>query len=228
MADKIATINDIDSHIYQPDSVGRNRCVTPELLYYNVLQGETYNINGSYSNNQLVPLSKISFGEDKGFTVVIGVVKSSSIIVPTYVTMDFNKEGYGYTYNSEADKSHLIRSDRVLDDYAISQDFDGHINITLPKVKSTSDAVRFWLEIQADDGWNLIDHNSDIDISSGESEFNISEYATNPEEPTGTPVQILFSQSTQTQIKGVVSVIANLSSWNARAQFQITITSVEV
>lgn len=66
MADKIATINDIVDHIYEPDRLGRNRCVTPTILHDYVLQGETYSIEGSYANNRLVPLSKISFSAASG------------------------------------------------------------------------------------------------------------------------------------------------------------------
>lgn len=66
MADKIATIDDIVDHIYEPDRLGRNRCVTPTILHDYVLQGETYSIEGSYADNRLVPLSKISFSAASG------------------------------------------------------------------------------------------------------------------------------------------------------------------
>lgn len=66
MADKIATIDDIVDHIYEPDRLGRNRCVTPTILHDYVLQGETYSIKGSYADNRLVPLSKISFSAASG------------------------------------------------------------------------------------------------------------------------------------------------------------------
>ena len=70
MADKIATIEDIVDHIYEPDRVGRNRCVTPALLYEHVLQDETYSIEGSYANNRLVPLSKISFDSESNLAQI--------------------------------------------------------------------------------------------------------------------------------------------------------------
>ena len=70
MADKIATIDDIASHIHKPDTVGRNRCVTPTILHDYVLQGETYSIEGSYANNRLVPLSKISFDSESNLAQI--------------------------------------------------------------------------------------------------------------------------------------------------------------
>ena len=225
MADKIATIEDIVDHIYEPDRVGRNRCVTPALLYEHVLQGETYSIEGSYADNRLVPLSKISFGADKGFTVVLGVRSSSNIFVPCYVSMDFNGSGYGHTYTGDSDKNYKIKSERVLDSYAQTQEFDGHIDIQLNRAFSSTDAIDFWLEIQDDDGWNLIGTNSTITINSGEDDFSITKYVAEPENPIGSPIQIRFSQSTVSGATGNITMFVSLST-GARVQFGISLSSM--
>lgn len=78
MANKIATIDDIATHIYQPDVVGRNRCVTPAVLSKYVNQGEIYSVNGNYASNRLVPLNNITF-YTPGVYLSIGIWDSSNI-----------------------------------------------------------------------------------------------------------------------------------------------------
>lgn len=149
MADEIATIDDIASHIYQPDTVGRKRCVTPELLYYNVLQGETYHINGSYSNNQLVPLSKISFssagdGTDSVWRIKIG---HSSNIPPEGLRVQGSIGGHAF------DKTLYNKTESVeikFDDYQL----EFYSNVSYIKIARPSVGTNIEIYFRAKDDYN--------------------------------------------------------------------------
>lgn len=153
MADKIATIDDIASHIYGPDTVGRNRCVTPTILYENVLQGETYSIEGSYANNRLVPLSKISFSAASSATWTIRLEQNTNI---PKNGLRINGSIAGHSF----DKTLLTKSDRVtinFDDY--SNDFYEHssyIRIARPS-DGTASAIQIDSFITNDYGVGFLD-----------------------------------------------------------------------
>lgn len=141
MADKIATIDDIASHIYQPDTVGRNRCVTPTILYEHVLQEETYSIEGSYANNRLVPLSKISFSAKSSATWTIKLWPNGSM---PEGGLRINGSIAGHSF----DKTFLTTSDKVtirFDNY--SEDFHEHSSYI--RIARPSDGTRVRIQIDS-------------------------------------------------------------------------------
>lgn len=141
MADKIATIDDIASHIYEPDTVGRNRCVTPTILHNNVLQNETYSIEGSYADNRLVPLSKISFSAASSATWTIRITQNSNI---PENGLRINGSIAGHSF----DKTLLTKSDRVtihFDDY--SNDFHEHSSYI--RIERPSDGTGSGIQIDS-------------------------------------------------------------------------------
>lgn len=148
MADKIATIDDIASHIYKPDTVGRKRCVTSELLYYNVLQGETYHINGSYSNNQLVPLSKISFSSGDGTDSVWRIMIGRSADIPSEGLRVQGSIG-GHAF----DKTLYNKTESVeikFDDYSL----DFYSNVSYIKIARTNVGSSIEIYFSAKDDYN--------------------------------------------------------------------------
>lgn len=141
MADKIATIEDIVDHIYEPDRVGRNRCVTPTLLYEHVLQNETYSIEGSYANNRLVPLSKISFSAKSSATWTIKLWPNGSM---PEGGLRINGSIAGHSF----DKTFLTTSDKVtirFDNY--SEDFREHSSYI--RIARPSDGTRVRIQIDS-------------------------------------------------------------------------------
>lgn len=141
MADKIATIDDVASHIYEPHRLGRNRCVTPTILHDYVLQGETYSIEGSYADNRLVPLSKISFSAESSATWTIKLWPNGSV---PKGGLRINGSIAGHSF----DKTFLTTSDEVtirFDNY--SEDFykySSYIRIARP-----SDGTRARIQIDS-------------------------------------------------------------------------------
>ena len=110
MANKIATIDDIATHIYQPDIVGRNRCVTPALLSKYVNQGEIYSVSGNYANNRLVPLNNITFSPS-GVYLSIVIQYYSSISAGQYTTIKATGTGVNVTkqISSNSDSGIVIK-----------------------------------------------------------------------------------------------------------------------
>lgn len=232
MADRIATYGDIWAHVYGGSGLRQDQCVSLRGLGYWLNQGELGFVNGvnitagtqtGYALNQLVPLSKITFDVDSGFRIAIGVVNGSRITYPAYVSVQFNGQGYGETFTS-ANPSTKLFTNRVLDSAVQSPTFDGSVAIGLNTALSSSNAVDFYLDIlDDDDGLLLDDNDSDIRINSGEDEYNIRIQRLTSE-PSGTPLRLLFSQTTTTDATGAV-VIQTANKSGLHMQLGISLSS---
>lgn len=107
MANKIATIDDIATHIWKPDTVGRNRCVTPTILHNQMLQSEIYSIKGSYANNRLVPLNNITF-YTPGVYLSICIFYSSNISAGQYTTINATGAGLNVTKQINSNSGNVV------------------------------------------------------------------------------------------------------------------------
>lgn len=233
MADKIATYGDIWDHMYGGAGLRQDQCASLDGLHQWLNQGELCFVNGvnitagtqtGYAANQLIPLSKISFGIDSGFRIVIGVVSGSRITYPAYVSVQFNGEGYGETFTS-ANTSTKLTTNRVLDSAVDSPTFNRDVDITLNAALSSSNAVNFYLDIVDDEGGPLLnDNHSEITINRGEDEYSIRIQALSDEQPSGTPLRLLFSQSTATDVTGMVVINTRTSSGHVM-QLGISLTT---
>ena len=127
MADIIATVGDISSHLQNPSSIGLNRCVTDQLIHDNINQNETYSISGSYQSKQLVPLSKISFNGGSTRTWTISTHLNSFPSDGLTIQGNIGGVNINKTFNSESDVLTI-----VINDYQNAFGGNNYLNIKRP------------------------------------------------------------------------------------------------
>lgn len=110
MANKIASVNDVKEYLYDPSTIGLQKCVTPALLNEYVNQGYFYSVNGNYADNRLVPLNNITF-YTSGVYLSIVIQDYSNISAGQYTTINATGTGVNVTkqISSNSDSGVVIK-----------------------------------------------------------------------------------------------------------------------